>query len=130
MVVLDTHVLIFDALEPKRLSRRSARLVETATAEGQLACSDISLWEIAMLIAKGRLLPGVETTQFLKDIIEARGLKVLPINPEIAALAQSDDFQLGDPADRIISGTALHHRARLVSADEKIRAIRALEVVW
>src|SRR4051812_38215729 len=117
MVVLDTNALIFDALEPKRLTARALRTIETASTRGDIACSDISLWEIAMLVAKNRLDTGAELTQFLHDVVQARGLRVLSITPEIAALAQSEQFALGDPADRIIAATAMYHRAKLVSAD-------------
>jgi PIN domain nuclease of toxin-antitoxin system len=130
VVVLDTNALIFDALQPKRLTPRALRAIETASARGDIACSDISLWEIAMLVAKDRLDPGAELTQFLHDMIQARGLRVLPITPEIAALAQSAQFSHGDPADRIISATALYHQAKLVSADARLRKLKTLEVVW
>lgn len=130
MVVLDTHALVYDALQPKRLTPRALRTIEAAGARGDIACSDISLWEIAMLVAKNRLDPGAELTQFLHDMIQARGLRVLPITPEIAALAQSPQFAHGDPADRIISATALYHQARLVSADARLRRVKVLDVVW
>ena len=130
VVVLDTNALIYDALQPKRLTPRALRTIETASARCEVACSDISLWEIAMLVAKNRLDPGAELTQFLHDMIQARGLRVLPITPEIAALAQFPQFAHGDPADRIIAATALYHRARLVSADARLRKLEALAVVW
>ena len=130
MVVLDTNALIFDALQPKRLTPRALRAIEAASERGDIACSDISLWEIAMLVAKDRLDPGAELTQFLHDMIQSRGLSVLPITPEIAALAQSAQFSHGDPADRIISATALYHKAKLVSADARLRKLKTLEVVW
>lgn len=130
MVVLDTNALIFDALQPKRLTTRALRAIETAATRGDIACSDISLWEIAMLVAKNRLDPGAELTQFLNDLIQARGLRVLPITPEIAALAQSEQFAHGDPADRIIVATAMFHQAKLVSADARIRKLKTIDVVW
>jgi PIN domain nuclease of toxin-antitoxin system len=130
VVVLDTNALIFDALQPKRLTARALRAIESATTRGDIACSDISLWEIAMLVAKGRLDPGVEIPRFLHDVIQARGLHVMPITPEIAVLAQSEQFAHGDPADRIIAATAMHFKAKLVSADAQIRKLKAVEVVW
>ncbi len=130
MVVVDTNALIFDALQPKRLTPRALRAIDAASENGEIACSDISLWEIAMLVAKKRLDPGVELTQFLHDMIQARALRVLPITPEIAALSRSRHFSHGDPADRIISATALYHHAKLVSADAWLRKLQVLEVVW
>jgi PIN domain nuclease of toxin-antitoxin system len=124
--VLDTHVLIHDALTPARLSRRAKRLLDTEP----LACSDISLWEVGMLVSKGRVAVEVDTEQFLEDIIRARNLRVLAITPRIAALAQSPEFSHADPADRIIAATAIVHRARLLSADTRLRRLVSVEVVW
>jgi PIN domain nuclease of toxin-antitoxin system len=126
VLVLDTHVLVHDALSPGRLSSRAKRLLESAP----LACSDISLWEIGMLIAKGRLTVAAEPEQFLEDVLRAREIQVLPITPRIAALAQSQAFLHADPADRIIAATAIAHHARLLSADDLLRRIKSVEVVW
>jgi len=126
VIVLDTHVLIYDALAPARLSRRAKRLIDTQP----LACSDISLWEIAMLVSKGRLNVEAEPEAFLDDVLRVRNIRVLPITPRIAALAQSTEFRHADPADRLIAATAIAHRARLVSADGELRRLSAVEVLW
>ena len=57
MIVLDTQVLLFDALDPRRLSRRARNALEEGMEAGALACSDISLWEIALLAARRRTVP-------------------------------------------------------------------------
>ena len=115
VVLLDTNALVFDALDPKLLTRRAAKAIESGAAEGHLACCDISLWEIAMLIARGRLDPGTSALDFLHSVISARRLRVLPIVPEIASLAHETGLAHGDPADRLIAATAIHHGARLAS---------------
>jgi PIN domain nuclease of toxin-antitoxin system len=128
VVVVDTHVLIQDALEPQKLSRRARAAMEGE--HGPLAASDISLWEIAMLIAKGRIDPAADGTLFIEKILEGREIRVLPITSRIAILSQSDDFPHRDPADRIIAATAVAHRARLVTSDAQLRRSRGLEVIW
>lgn len=130
MIVLDTHVLVSDALDPSRLSRAARDAIAAGQAADELACSDISLWEIAMLLARGRLRVDAGHPAFLESLIQARGLRVLAITPAIAVLAQSDLFSHGDPADRIVAATALAHRARLVSADQRLRKLKELSVVW
>lgn len=128
MVVIDTHVLLQDALEPKRLSAKARRALEGE--HGSPAASGISLWEIAMLIAKGRIAVPTDPVQFVDDVVQARRIQILPITAAIAVLAQSDDFKHGDPSDRIIAATAIVHGAQLVSADAQLRRIKSLRVIW
>ena len=128
VVVLDSHVVVQDALEPARLSAKARRAL--AGENGPLAVCDITLWEIAMLIAKGRVEPAADAGQFIDDLVHARSLRVLPITPQIAVLAQSEEFRHGDPADRLIAATAIAHGARLVTADGALRRVKGLRVIW
>lgn len=72
----------------------------------------------------------MDTLEFLNDVIASRGLRAIPITPVIAVLAQSSDVAHREPADRIIFATTVVHRAKLVSADENLRGIEGLDVVW
>lgn len=130
MILLDTHVMIFDALAPERLSATAQTAIETGAEQGNLACSDISLWEVAMLIVKRRIEPPVDSQPFIEDLLLSRRVQVLPITPTIAVLAQSDEFRHGDPADRLIAATARHHRASLITADERLRGLHGLTTLW
>ena len=130
MIICDTHVLVFDALAPARLSAKARRRLKDGASAGQLACADISLWEIAMLIAKGRLEIDEETEPFIQAVLDARGYRVVPITSGIAALSQSADFTQKDPADRLIAATALASGAELLSADQAMKGIPGLKLVW
>ena len=68
MIVLDTHALIYDALAPRRLSLRARKVIEAGFAERELACCDICVLEIAMLIARKRLDPAMDARQFLETV--------------------------------------------------------------
>lgn len=131
MLILDTCVLVFDALDPGRLSKKAVAAIAQAEESGTLACCDISLWEIAMLVSKGRLEPGTNARIFIKLVLEARQIEVLPISAEIAAQSAMPDFCAhGDPADRLIAATAIIHKAQLLSPDRKLSKIAALKTVW
>ncbi len=56
---------------------------------------------------------------------------VLPITPEIAALATQfpDDFPR-DPADRLIGATARAEGLTLITRDENIRKSPLIRTVW
>lgn len=131
MILLDTCVMIFDALAPEQLSKKALTELEKGRQSNSLACSDISLWEIAMLMSKERIKTAMPPLNFLADVVAANRLHVLPIIPEIACqAAYHTDFSHGDPADRIIAATALHHKALLLTCDTRLRAMKSLKTAW
>ncbi len=129
-IICDTHILIFWQDDPKRLSASAQDAIKTGLQDKTLACSDISLWEIAMLIHSGRLRDDISPVQYMSDLCLALSLTVLPITPEIASLSQGDFFLHRDPADRLIAATAIHHNAPLITADKKLRELKQLSVIW
>ncbi|MDF1581036.1 MAG: type II toxin-antitoxin system VapC family toxin [Desulfuromonadales bacterium] len=131
MLILDTCALIFDALDPDRLSKKATTAIIQADAAGKLACCDISFWEIAMRMAKGRLDPGTNVQEFIELILAARKIVVIPTTPEIAVKsALAEIFPHNDPADRLIAATTLIHKAKLVTSDLKLATIPGLQVIW
>ena len=131
MLILDTCALVFDSLDPIRLSKKAAEAIAQAHDAGTLACCDISLWEIAMLVSKRRLDPGTDSQKFIQLILAARNIKVLPITAEIAAKSALPEFcPHGDPADRIIAASTILHKAKLVTSDQKLATVIGLQIVW
>jgi PIN domain nuclease of toxin-antitoxin system len=110
---------------------KAASAIVQADDAGTLACCDISLWEIAMLISKGRLDPGTDTQKFIQLILDARNIKVLHITPEIAARSTQQDFcPHGDLADRIIAASTILHKSKLVTSDQKLASVAGLHIIW
>jgi len=130
VIVCDTHALVFDALSPELLGSKAAGAIEESHGTGNLACADISLWEITMLIEKGRLQVDASVEDFLTAMIAARRLNVLPVTPAIAALSASGNVPEGDPADRLIAATAISHGATFITKDERLIGIPDLPTIW
>ncbi len=129
MTLLDTHVVIWLAFEPERLSKRAKEAIRVARREGELAIAGISLLELAWLAEKGR----VETTLSVESFVRlcASKMTVLPITPEIAARAVSlPDPYPKDPQDRLIGATALVEGIPLVTHDRLIKKSRLVSVIW
>lgn len=131
MILLDTHVLLWLAAEPARLSRSAASAIRRALRSGGIAIASISLWEIAALFAKGRLRSRGTTEASLEAILEATGISLREITPTIAALATQfpADFS-ADPADRLIAATARAEGLTLVTRDERMRSSPLVRTVW
>ena len=129
MILLDTHVLFWAVDDSKHLSRPAASAIRRARRHGGIAVSAISLWELASLLARGRIRGYGTLESSLRLLLEQ--VIVLPITPEIAALgAQFPSDYPGDPADRIIGGTARAEGLTLVTHDERIRRSSLIKTVW
>jgi PIN domain nuclease of toxin-antitoxin system len=132
LTICDTHVLLFWADSPDRLTKPALQALDNGREQGTLACAAISFWEIAMLFRKNRLtLPAQHSPlSYMEDIVDSLGLAILPLTPMIAALAESGIVAHGDPGDRLIAATAITHQASLITADEKLRSVPGLRYIW
>ena len=129
MILLDTHVLVWVNGDSKRLSRAADRAIRKARATDGVAISAITLWELASLIAKGRIRAYGTVESSLEILIE--GVSIRSITPEIAALAaQFPDDYSHDPADRLIGATARVEGMALITRDEGIRSSPLLRTIW
>lgn len=130
MILVDTHVVVWLAFDPERVSKKARSAIDDArrSANG-LAISDISLLELATLVSKGRIQLDTSVESFLREI-ESRFI-VLPISGRACARAMALPATYPeDPADHIIGATALVDGLSLVTADREIRRSRALQTIW
>src|SRR2546425_11562364 len=106
MVLLDTHVVIWLALEPGRISKRARAAIQETHQRGEgLAVSDITLLEIATIESKGRIKLNASLEAFLTEI-EARFV-VLPITGRICArIGTSGSLSQGSSRPRHWSNSA------------------------
>lgn len=117
MILLDTHVAIWILRNDAALGRKARDAAVAALDDGQLAISSISFWEIASLIAKGRLRSLDDPSETRALMLQA-GIREIPLTGDIAILAVRLDLR--DPADRFIAATAVAHDATLMTADETL----------
>lgn len=131
MILLDTHVWVWLAVEPKRLSRRATTAIRKAAESGGISIASISLWELAMLFAHGRLrAPGTVETS-VRSVVEKTGVIIHEITPEIAALSTMFPKSYPqDSADRLIGATARSLGLSLVSKDQRILDSELLKSIW
>jgi len=118
-VLLDTHAAIWLATDSASLGRRSRALAQKALADGRLAIASISFWEIAMLIAKGRLR-ALSPPEELRVRLLDTGVSEVPLTGDVALLAVALHGLHSDPADRFIAASAITHEATLMTADTNL----------
>lgn len=121
-LILDTHVWLWLMTGDATLRRTPAlALIEQAALDARLLVSAISVWEIGMLEAKGRISLPVDAMQWVAKALAAPGVRLQPLTPAIALHSSRlpGDFH-GDPADRILVASARQLDAVLVTRDGKI----------
>lgn len=130
MILVDTHVVLWLALEPDNISKKARAVIEETRDSGQgLAISDITLLEIAQIESKRRIKLNSTLETFLSEV-EARFV-VLPITGRVCVRAMAlPAVYPKDPADRVIGATALVEGLPLVTADDDIRRSKALRTIW
>ena len=120
--VLDTHLWIRLMTKDPALSRPEflKQLDGVGQARG-LRLAAITLWETAMLAAKGRIKLERPVLDWVQQALSLPGLEVEPLGPEIAvdSCFLPGEFH-GDPADRQIVATARRLGAVLVTLDQAI----------
>jgi len=101
VILLDTHVLIWLASDPSKLSKKAAAAIRSSVKQGGIAISAITLWELAWLATHGGLRFGGTVEDFVEKISSRTAIR--PITVKVAVLAnQLPTNYSGDPCDRLI----------------------------
>lgn len=133
-VLLDTHALLWWQARSKKLSRRAARTLGEADP---ILVSTITCWEVATLVAQGRVRLDRSIDDWLDAMSDTSPIRLVPLGARAAIQALTLDragFH-GDPADRLIYATAADELVPLVTADERIHAFAergapAVRLIW
>ncbi|MBZ5645177.1 MAG: type II toxin-antitoxin system VapC family toxin [Acidobacteriia bacterium] len=129
MILLDTHVLIWLAFEPAKLSKTASKAIHAGSRSGGLGISAITHWEAAWLVTNHRVSFNGTADAYLEEISSRTA--VFPITHQIAVLAsQLPTTYSNDPGDRLIGATAIAEGIALVTKDRTIRSHKQIQTIW
>lgn len=111
---LDTHLLLWAAGEPEKLSAEAQALIEAP--ENELFFSAASLWEIAIKAGLGRSDFSVNARLLRRGLLD-NGYRELPITSEHAVAIDGLPALHKDPFDRILIAQALAEGITLLTSD-------------
>jgi PIN domain nuclease of toxin-antitoxin system len=117
-LLLDTHIWVWSVLAPERLTRRVRSALTRPNTEAWL--SAISVWEVLLLIEKGRLTDVEDPAAWVDDALAAGGFHEAPLTHAIARESGRIVLPHRDPADRLLVATARVLDLTLVTADERL----------
>ncbi|KJV81107.1 PIN domain protein [Rickettsia hoogstraalii str. RCCE3] len=119
-LILDTHILIWYA-EGIKLSKHQIELIEKAREHNMLYISAISIWEVAMLENKGKIVLSISLNDWINKLLSIPGLNLIDLS--VSVLIEScflPNYEHKDPADRFIIASTRNNNSYLFTCDQKI----------
>ncbi len=114
--LLDTHAWLWLILGDPRAER-----IKNLPMDSTFGLSTISLWETILLYQKNRIHLHLPAQEFIDTYTQSVGISVIDLSkPILFELLKLPPSFHDDPADRMITATALHHQVPLITADHKI----------
>jgi PIN domain nuclease of toxin-antitoxin system len=117
-LLLDTHIWLWSALQPDRLTRPVSKAL--AHPENELWLSAVSVWELTVLCRKGRFRLPVELSDWVPKSMQDLEVSEAPLTIEVALAVSSMKLPHGDPADHFIAASAKVFGLTLVTADRNL----------
>ncbi|RUT09531.1 twitching motility protein PilT [Dulcicalothrix desertica PCC 7102] len=126
-LLLDTHVLIWLAVNPELLSEKVSNLLTDDNNFWVLSIA--SVWEIQIKVQLGKLDLPVSVPELIASQQEVNNMQILPIELSHVYALQDLPNHHRDPFDRIIIVQAIFEKMPLLSVDEAIAAY-SVEKIW
>jgi PIN domain nuclease of toxin-antitoxin system len=131
VIVLDTHTWVWWINGLETLSPKARSVIREAIAQKAIYISSISAWEVALLVARGRLQFTMSVADWVARSEALPFVHFVPMDNSIAIRSVQLPAPIhSDPADRIIIATSLALGFPLVSRDEKIAQYPYVRTVW
>jgi PIN domain nuclease of toxin-antitoxin system len=113
----DTHVLMWAAIEPRRLSISAAGMLRDGSNE--VFFSTLSIWEVAIKRALKKKDFDLDARVFRRGLL-ASGYIELPISGEHAIAVESLPLIHKDPFDRLLIAQATVEELTLLTSDGEV----------
>jgi PIN domain nuclease of toxin-antitoxin system len=125
--LLDTHIWLWSAMQPNRLSSRVAETI--VDQENELWLSPISIWELTILCRKRRFSVQPDIPTWVAASLAQSRIVEAPLTLEVALAVPSMDLPHGDPADHFLAASAKVFGLTLVTADKALIATPGIKVL-
>lgn len=119
-LLLDTHAFLWFITDDPMLSATAKALI--ADPSNEILVSPASYWETAIKISVGKYPLHVPFVTFIIQGVDGNGFKILPIEPQHAAVLTTLPFHHRDPFDRMLVAQVIVESIGLVSNDTALDA--------
>ena len=126
-LLLDTHIWIWSVGDRARLRPRVLKALESSANE--LWLSPISVWELTILVEKGRVVLSLGVEEWIGETLKAGPFKEAPLTMEVALATRGVGLSHRDPADTLLVATAKVFGLTLVTSDVRLIEVKGLSIL-
>lgn len=120
-ILIDTHYVLWSALEPTHMESWARALIEDL--DNEILVSSASIYEISLKVRYGKLpLAAVFESDLIANIEDRLGYTILNLDPESMLRAARFEDAHADPFDRMIVAQAIQNNLALLSVDARLDA--------
>jgi len=119
-LLLDTHIFIWWADQPEKLSHAALSALEDEANE--LLLSVASVWEMQIKIQLGKLKLSLPLKELVKNQQETNDLMVSPVALTHVLALDALPFHHKDPFDRLLIAQSISDGLTVVTADSQFSA--------
>ena len=119
-LLLDTHIFIWWADQPERLSPSTLSALEDEANE--LLLSVASVWEMQIKIQLGKLKLSLPLKELVKNQQETNDLTVSPVALTHVLALDALPYHHKDPFDRLLIAQGIEEGLTIVTADSQFSA--------
>lgn len=128
MILLDTCVLFWLECDSGRISPNASEALRRQDAV--VHASAISAFELGLKVRDNQIQMPLPAGEWIREVCKRRGIRLLPVDAEIAGLSTELAPIHRDPCDRFLIATAQRAGLSLVTPDSFISQYPNLHVVW
>lgn len=127
--LLDTHAWVWWICGDSRLAPRERQALDNLPPSERPVLAEISLWEVAMLVERGRLELDIDLERWLALASAPATVELARVTPAVAAeVARLPEKFHRDPADRLIVATARVKKLPVLTRDRRITSARVVQL--
>jgi len=129
VILLDTHALLWWALDPEKLSPVASDVVKSMEERGGYA-SSISIWELGIKVQRGQLELPITIEELVFRIHQGSVVELVAVDDTTWLRTLMLPWTHRDPADRVIVATALLKGVPVLTKDSLLHDFEGVECVW
>ena len=114
-LLLDTHVLIWAATEPERMTKVAREAIEDP--ENDVRVSAVSAWELSIKQSLGKIDLARPVEKWLPEVLRRSAFARLPVTVKDALRVRSLPWHHRDPFDRLLLAQAAARGLTIVTRD-------------